>query len=64
MRWVDRHSDSRWVYRGLGDIGFSLIPSAGRIIGYREARERAILEIFESGRANLLTYADFRSGTS
>src|SRR5437763_15598217 len=47
MRWVDRHSDSRWVYRGLGDIGFSLIPGVGGIIGYQEARERVILEIFE-----------------
>lgn len=47
MRWVDSHSDSRWVYRGLGDASFTLIPGAGRVSNYREARERTLLEVFE-----------------
>src|SRR5262245_58929910 len=47
MRWVDRHSDSRWVFRGLGDKDFGLVPGVGRAAPYNETREREILEIFE-----------------
>ena len=47
MAWVDRHSDSRWVYRGLGDHTFALLPSVGRGDRYSETQERTILEIFE-----------------
>jgi FRG domain len=51
MEWVDSHGDSRWVYRGLGDISFELVPGAGRVGRYSLANERAILEIF-GRRAN------------
>lgn len=44
--WVDAHSDSRWVFRGLGDVGFELVPTAGRRAGFSSADERTILEIF------------------
>jgi hypothetical protein len=47
MAWVDRHSDSRWVFRGVGDTRFTLMPSAGRVEPYLETQERTILEIFE-----------------
>jgi hypothetical protein len=44
--WVNMHSDSRWVFRGLGDAAFELRPSAGRRANYSPADERTILEIF------------------
>jgi hypothetical protein len=47
MTWVDRHSDSRWIFRGLGDVSFALLPSAGRVSRYSETQERTILEIFD-----------------
>lgn len=47
MAWVDAHSDSRWVYRGLGDVAFELKAGAGRVSRYSEANERTILEIFD-----------------
>lgn len=47
MSWVDRHGDARWVFRGLGDASFELIPSVGRTDSYNILQERTILEIFE-----------------
>lgn len=47
MQWIDFHADSRWVYRGIGDVRFELVPGAGRVKNYNPASERAILEIFE-----------------
>ena len=44
--WVNAHSDSRWVFRGLGDKAFALTPSVGRRAKYSLADERTILEIF------------------
>ncbi|MGH7042258.1 MAG: FRG domain-containing protein [Acetobacteraceae bacterium] len=46
MAWIDAHADSRWVYRGLGDATFALIPGIGRVGAYSVAHERTILEIF------------------
>lgn len=47
MAWVDRHASSRWVFRGLSDVGFELVPNVGRTGDYSEIHERSILEIFE-----------------
>lgn len=47
LAWLDNHSDSSWVFRGLGDAGFALTPGAGRIRNYSLALERTSLEIFE-----------------
>ena len=47
MAWVDQHGDSRWVFRGLGDSSFQLLPGIGRREDYSETLERTILEIFE-----------------
>ena len=46
-RWIDRHSDSRWIFRGLGDPDFPLLPSIGRKTLYRESEERALFSIFQ-----------------
>ena len=46
LNWTDAHSDSRWVFRGLGDDSFSLIPTIGRTDRYDPTHERAILELF------------------
>lgn len=46
LRWVDRHQGSNWVYRGLGDSGYALVPGAGRVRSFNEVKERTILEVF------------------
>lgn len=46
MAWVDAHQDSRWVFRGYGDVAYALRPGAGRVTYYREALERTTLEVF------------------
>ncbi|WP_395944054.1 FRG domain-containing protein [Brevundimonas sp.] len=47
QKWIDLHSDQRWVFRGLGDRDFTLTPSAGRRSDYSLADERTILDIFK-----------------
>lgn len=47
LSWVDEHSDSRWIFRGLGDSSFALRPKVGRRAKYSVADERTLLEIFE-----------------
>lgn len=47
QNWVDRHADTRWVFRGLGDANFELKAAAGRLKNYSEAYELAIFEIFK-----------------
>jgi len=47
LDWTDEHSDSRWVFRGLGDVNFSLMPSVGRRPNYQLSHERAVLELFK-----------------
>ena len=54
MAWVDRHADSRWVYRGLGDAGFTLTAGAGRVGKYNVANERTVFEIFERRASEFL----------
>jgi hypothetical protein len=51
LRWVDDHSDARWVYRGLGDPSFKLLTGAGRSKNYSAAQEQVLLEVF-GRRAN------------
>lgn len=47
LEWTSSHSDSRWVFRGLGDDQFSLIPTVGRTSRYELAQELAVLELFK-----------------
>ena len=48
LEWTDAHSDSRWVFRGLADESFKLVPSAGRSPdSYDPAAELAVLEVFK-----------------
>ncbi len=54
LAWVDVHSDSSWVFRGLGDVNFSLISGAGRIGNYRLADEKVVLEIFDKRSAEFI----------
>jgi hypothetical protein len=53
LKWLDTHSDSRWVFRGLGDKRFELISGIGRG-DYSLANERTLLEIFERRAAEFL----------
>lgn len=55
--WVDAHSDSRWVFRGLGDTAFELKPTVGRRTDYKLADERTILEIFRKRVAEFNGFA-------
>lgn len=53
LDWIDSHSDSRWVFRGLGDANFQMIPGVGRG-GYSVAKERTIFEVFERRSAEFV----------
>ncbi|MGC8477146.1 MAG: FRG domain-containing protein [Acetobacteraceae bacterium] len=57
IAWIDRHADARWVFRGLSDSRYPLIPGAGRVRFYRPERERAVLEIFERRAREFITVA-------
>lgn len=46
LQWTSNHADSRWVYRGVPDQDFPLVPSIGRKREYRPTDELALLEIF------------------
>lgn len=46
QRWIDDHSDSAWAFRGLGDTGFALVPTIGRIPRYSLSREQQVLAAF------------------
>jgi hypothetical protein len=46
LNWTDEHSDSRWVFRGLGDANFELTPSVGRVENFNKVQERAVFELF------------------
>jgi hypothetical protein len=46
-RWIDDHSNSAWVFRGLGDAGFSLRPTIGRLEHYSLSYERSVLLGFQ-----------------
>lgn len=57
LEWTLVHGDARWVYRGLGDTAFELVPGVGRG-KFDAARERTIYEIFERRAAE---YVDLRT---
>lgn len=46
LEWTIRFSDSRWVFRGLGDDAYDLVPTIGRSPSYNSARERAVIDVF------------------
>ena len=47
QRWIDRHSDGRWAFRGHGDTTFQLVPGVGRKAKYTAIDEQAIFSIFK-----------------
>lgn len=47
LDWTNTHSDSRWVFRGLGDVSFLLQPSVGRKPRFDYVQERAVFELFK-----------------
>ncbi|WP_232629301.1 FRG domain-containing protein [Methylobacterium sp. Leaf118] len=53
LDWCDDHASELWVYRGLGDSAFPLVPGIGRS-RYALARERAAFEIFERRAAEFV----------
>jgi hypothetical protein len=53
--WTLGFSDARWVFRGLGDDAYDLIPSIGRDGRYNSSRERAVLDVF---RRRITEYVD------
>ena len=58
QRWIDDHSDSGWVFRGLGDRAFNLIPTVGRKTGYSLAYELSILELFKLRAPEFIATSD------
>ena len=59
LAWVDTHSDSSWVFRGLGDENFALLAGVGRVKDFEPANERVILEIFERRAAEFIHISSF-----
>ncbi|MGY6570457.1 MAG: FRG domain-containing protein [Salinarimonas sp.] len=55
LLWTAQFSDSRWVFRGLGDEAYDLIPSIGRNERYNSSRELAVLDVF---RRRITEYVD------
>src|SRR5438477_3733661 len=60
LAWLDAHADSSWVFRGLGDTRFGLLPGVGRG-SYDLAKERTILEIFERRATEFLDLTQMSS---
>lgn len=54
LTWVDDHSDASWVFRGLGDTSFTLVPGAGRVPAYTDTYEKLVLEVFERRSAEFI----------
>ncbi len=46
LAWTERFTNGRWVFRGLGDSAFDLIPTIGRSNSYSSTSELAVLDIF------------------
>lgn len=46
QRWIDNHSSSTWIFRGIGDPDFPLVPSVGRLTNYSITREQEIFNAF------------------
>jgi len=47
MDFIDRHSNSNWLYRGVGSVNYELVPKIGRTThGYEPATEKAIFKNF------------------
>lgn len=44
--WMDDHSESSWVFRGIGDPSFELVPAIGRSSTYSLRREISVLSAF------------------
>jgi hypothetical protein len=56
LAWTSHHADSRWVYRGVPDNTFKLIPSIGRKKEYKLTDELVLLEIFRRRATEFLGY--------
>jgi hypothetical protein len=61
LSWVNERGTTSWVYRGLGDKSFELVPGVGRNGDYDPLVERALLEIFERRAVEFLNMGDFSS---
>lgn len=46
LAWLDGRSQSTWAFRGLGDVGFDLLPNVGRSTNYTPSLERSLLAVF------------------
>lgn len=58
QKWVDAHSDSSWVFRGLGDSKFELVPTIGRHASYALADEQTLVQIFRKRIAEFVPGPD------
>lgn len=62
QEWIERHSGPDWIFRGLGDPDFPLIPSVGRLGSYSSSREQEILNAFSRRIPLLATGLNPESG--
>ncbi len=54
LKWTTLHADSRWIYRGVPNVSYKLLPSIGRKAEYQLADELALLELFKKRAAEFL----------
>src|SRR2546425_9833784 len=58
LEFCGQRESSQWIYRGVGDAEFELIPRVGREPpSYKKERETAIFDLFER-RAQLFQNLD------
>lgn len=54
LDWVEAHSHTNWVFRGISRNDSQLLPSVGRLPNYAPALERQIFSVFERRAAEYL----------
>jgi len=59
QNWIDDRSNSAWAFRGLGDTGFPLVPTIGRLDPYSFSREQAVLEAFRRRVSQFIDDSNF-----
>lgn len=47
LEFIDRRSHTRWIFRGCGSLGYSCVPSVGRVAAYDAVDEIRVFRAFQ-----------------
>jgi FRG domain len=47
LEFIDRHSHTRWIFRGCGSLTYGCLPSAGRVSNYDPLNEIRVFRAFQ-----------------